>query len=189
MSHQYGKICMRRVTDPDDPKRCRSPAADGGQCWNEMVGGSTYCPAHGGRENRDQEMNNYLSEQFARRLKIEGGPVDEVKILREHLMILNATIATITSRMVDEASVDANSGAVMDLIMKAEKVTASLNRLAISSGLFLGKPALETWGQKIVLAMHRMVEDKYDGWEDDLTDFSNEVATIIIEAKNDEDDK
>lgn len=181
---------MRRVSDPDDPNRCRSTAADGGQCWNESCEGSDYCRAHGGEGNRAKEqMTNYLAEQFARRIKIDGGEIDEIKILRENLMVLNSTIAARTKLMTDESSMLAHSGPVTDLVMKAEKVTASLHRLATSSGLLLAKPALITWGQSIVQAVAAMVEDKYDGWEDDLHALSDTVANIIIQANNSEEEK
>lgn len=181
---------MRRVSDPDDPKRCRATAADGGQCWNESGEGSDYCRAHGGDGSKARsEMNTYLAEQFTRRIKIEGGEIDEIKLLRENLMNLNAVIAARTKLMTDESSMLAHSGPVTDLVMKAEKVTASLHRLATSSGLLLAKPALITWGQQIVQAVAAMVEDKYDGWEDDLHDLSETVANIIVQANNSEEEK
>jgi len=176
---------MRRVKDPDDHNRCRATAADGGQCWNESCEKSDYCRAHGGEGNQaHKEMNTYLAEQFARRIKIEGGEIDEIKLLRENLTNLNAVIAARTQLMTNESSMLAHSGPVTDLVMKAEKVTASLHRLATASGLLLAKPALITWGQEIVNAVSAMVEDKYDGWEDDLRDLSDQVATIIITSNN-----
>jgi hypothetical protein len=134
-------------------------------------------------------MNTYLSEQFQRRVKITGGEIDEIKVLRENLMLLNATIAARTALMKDESSMLAHSGTVTDLIVKAEKVTASLHRLATSSGLLLAKPALVTWGQQIVQAVAEMVEGKYDGWEDDLHGLSDTVAGIIVKANNSEPEK
>ncbi len=181
---------MRRVKDPDDPDRCRATAACGGQCWNESCEKSDYCPVHGGASNAArEEMNTYLAEQFARRITIEGGELDEIKILKENLMVLNATIAARTKLMTDEASMITNSGPVTDLIMKAEKVTASLHRLATASGLLLAKPALVIWGHEIVQAVSSMVEDKYDGWEDDLHELSDAIASIIIKADNTEEEK
>ncbi len=181
---------MRRVKDPDAPNRCRATAADRGQCWNESCDGSDYCRAHGGAGNKAlEQMNTYLAEQFARRIKVEGGEIDEIKVLKENLMVLNGTIAARTKLMTDESSMLAHSGPVTDLIMKAEKVTASLHRLATASGFLLAKPALITWGQEIVQAVAAMVEDKYDGWEDDLVDLSHAVASIIIQADNKEPEK
>lgn len=180
---------MKRVTDPDSPNRCRSTASDGGQCLNESVEGSNFCLAHGGRVKRDKEMTDYLTEQFERRLKIDANSDNEVKLLRENLMRLNMMLAARTNLIKDEASMLAHSGSIADLMMKAEKVTVSLNRLAISSGLLLAKPALITWGQQIVAAVASMVEDKYDGWEDDLHDFSETVAGIIVQAQNTEEEK
>ncbi len=180
---------MKRVTDPDAPNRCRSTASDGGQCLNKSVEGSKFCSAHGGRVKTDKEMTDYLTEQFERRLKIDADADSEVKLLRENLMRLNMMLAARTNLIQDEASMLAHSGAIGDLMMKAEKVTVSLNRLAISSGLLLAKPALISWGQQIVAAVADMVEDKYDEWEDDLKDLSETVAGIIVQARNAEEEK
>ena len=182
---------MKRVKDPDDPDRCRSVAACGGQCWNRAAETSDFCPVHGGaiRDGAYTEMSNYLTDQFINRMKIECGEVDEIKLLKENLMNLNAVIAAKTALMKDESSMLTHAGPVTDLIMKAEKVTASLHRLGTASGLLLAKPALISWGQQIIQAISEMIEDKYDGWEDDLHDFSDKVASIIIVTKNDEESK
>lgn len=180
---------MKRVTDPDDLNRCRSTASGGGQCLNKSIEGSDFCLSHGGREKRNKEMIDYLTEQFERRLKIDVDADSEVKLLRENLMRLNMMLAARTNLIKDEASMLAHSGSIADLLMKAEKVTVSLNRLAISSGLLLAKPALITWGQQIVAAVASMVEDKYDGWEDDLHDLAETVGGIIVQAQNVEEEK
>lgn len=180
---------MRHVKDEDDPKRCRATSADGGQCRNESGENSQFCRVHGGHRPPHEEMNAYLTEQFERRLKIGTDAGEEIKLLRENLMKLNMVIAARTNLMKDEASMLAHSGPIADLVMKAEKVTASLHRLAIASGLLLAQPALITWGLKITQAVHEMVKDKYDGWEDDLMDFSHQVESIIIRVENTEEDK
>lgn len=181
---------MRRVNDPDDMSRCRATASGGGQCWNESTEEGDYCTAHGGKNNKDRdEMTHYLAEQFTNRLKINGGEIDEIKLLKENLMNLNAVIAAKTALMSDEASMLAHGGSVIDLIMKAEKVTASLHRLSLASGLLLAKPALVSWGIQVIQAVAHLVEDKYDGWEDDLDAFSHTLEKIIVAAKNEEIEK
>jgi hypothetical protein len=180
---------MKRVTDQDDPRRCEATDAAGGQCWNESVEESKYCRAHGGGSFDRKDAENYLTERFQRRIQIDTQGDDEVKLLRENLIQLNAMIAARMRLVNDDATMLVQAGPIADLIMKAEKVTVSLNRLAISSGLLLAKPALITWGQQIIHALSEMVEGKYDGWEDDLVDFSNTVASIIIQANNVEETK
>jgi hypothetical protein len=176
----------RRVTDPDDPRRCRATSADGGQCWNAAVDDQERCEAHGARNQTRNERSDYLVQQFESRVKLEAGAADEVKILKENLMRINAMIAAHANLVKDEASMLANAGAIADLTMKAEKVTVSLNKLSIASNLLLAKPALITWGQRIVHAVAKLVEEKYEGWEEDLMELSNTVATIIVEAENTE---
>lgn len=180
---------MRHVKDPDDENRCCATAADGGQCWNETVEDGTRCQAHGGRVNKLEKTKDYLVEQFERRLKLEGGDTDEIKLLKENLMGLNMMLSAHMNRIIDEPSLLTNSGKVAELLMKAEKVTVSLNRLQLSSGALLEKPALAVWGAKIVEAFTGLIEHKYDGWEDDLHEFADTVAGIIIQTKNVEEKK
>lgn len=178
---------MQRVTDEDDPKRCRGVATkSGGQCRNKAAEDSEYCLMHGGRHLDSEHTKAYLTEQFENRLKLKVDAGDETKLLRENLMNLCMVIAARTNLMKDEASMLAHSGPIADLVMKAEKVTVSLNRLAISSGLFLARPALMTWGQQITHAVADMVEGKYDGWEEDLDELSATIAGIIVQIKNPE---
>lgn len=179
---------MRRVKDEDDPNRCRGTAPSG-QCWNESTEGSEYCAAHGGRSQENEERLDYLTQQFERRLKLDGGAVDEVKLLKENLLRINMMLAAHANKIHDEASMISNAGTIIDLTMKAEKVTVSLNRLAISSGLLLAKPALITWGQQIAHAVSEMVKDKYVGWEDDLYALTDKIAEIIVSAKNIEEEQ
>jgi hypothetical protein len=180
---------MQRVTDPDDPRRCRATATSGSQCMGLACEDSDRCPSHGGAKSEAQERNEYLTEQFNARMKIDGQAHDEVKLLRENLMTLNAMIAARTGMITGQSSLIANSAPLADLVMKSEKVTVSLQRLATQSGLLLAKPALITWGQEIVAAVADMVEDKYDGWEDDLHALSDKIATIIINTSNPDDEK
>ena len=176
---------MRRVKDQDDPRRCRATAADGGQCWNETIHeDSQRCAAHGGRDNSDAEIKDYLTEQFERRVKLNYGEVDEIKLLKENLMRLNSMIAVHANNVTDEASMLANSMKIIELTVTAERLTTSLKRLEQSSNTLLAKPALMAWGQLIVQAVDEMVRDKYEGWEEDLIDLSMKVADIIVQARN-----
>lgn len=179
---------MRRVKDEDDLNRCRGTAPSG-QCWNESIEGSEYCAAHGGRSQENEERLDYLTQQFERRLKLDADEIDEVKLLKENLLRINMMIASHANNIKDEATMVANAGKIIDLTMKAEKVTVSLNRLAISSGLLLAKPALVTWGQQIAHAVAEMVTDKYAGWEDDLYTLTDRIAEIIVSAKNIEEEQ
>jgi len=181
---------MRPIKDEDDPKRCRGTAVTkGGQCRNEAEPPGEYCLAHGGRSPDAAETKAYLTEQFERRLKLGLDAGEEIKLLRENLMSLNMVIASRTNLMKDEASLLVHAKPVADLIMQAEKVTVSLQRLALASGELLGASALQTWGQEITAAVADMVNGKYDEWEDDLYKLGDTIAGIIVQAKNTEDDK
>ena len=180
---------MKRVTDPDDPQRCRSVAADGGQCQNYSTEDYDYCEMHGGATRGNPEKMAYLSEQFANRMKISAGELDEIKLLRENLINLNAVIAAHVNLIKDQSSLLTHADPVARLMMQAEKVTVSLHRLSTSSSFLLAKPALVTWGQEIMSAVAETIEDKYEGWEDDLHDLAGVIGDIIVNIENKENDK
>lgn len=175
---------MPNLIDPDSPNRCRGTATSGGQCKNEALEGQNFCANHGGRYQTKREMQDYLTEQFERRLKVEADAIDEIKLLRENLMTLNAVIAARRNLMKDESSMLANAGAIFELVIKAEKITVSLHKLAVESGELLAKKALFTWSHEIVKAIGDIIQNKYVGWEDDLFELSNRITTITINAQN-----
>ena len=179
----------QRVKDPDDDRRCIGQDAKGEQCWYITEDGHDRCCVCGPRPDDRDDHADYLAEQFKRRMRIECDDDDPVKLLRDNLMDINAMIASHRNKITDESSLLSNSGALTDLIMKAEKVTVTLHRLSITSGLLLARPALIRWGQSIVEAVTVVIRDKYTGWEDDLIDLSDTIANIIVSTKNEEGEK
>jgi hypothetical protein len=183
-------MSFERVTDLDDERRCKGILPNGEQCRNVSVEGSERCVAHGGpKDDPRDDMQDYLTEQFRRRISIDCPEGQEVKLLRDNLIDLNAIIAAHRNKMEDEASMLANYGKMTDLMMQAERLTNTLHRLSVTSGLLLARPALIRWGQSIVNAVSDVIQDKYEGWEDDLIDLSDRIAGIIIETKNEEGEK
>jgi hypothetical protein len=180
---------MQLVRDEDDPNRCRARTKQGSQCFYRSEDGSDYCARHGGKVTPEQARQDYLTEQFTRRLKVDGKNFNEVELLRENVLRLQQMIATQMNLIKDQGSLAANMGAVVDLFMKAEKLTATLNRLSVSSGLLLAQPALIQFAQKVAQAVADMVEGKYDGWEDDLHELCDTIAKITMDSRNTESKK
>lgn len=178
---------MAKVKDLDDPRRCQATASNGGQCHNIAVEGYEYCKIHGGQEAKHEqsEVRDYLTEQFARRITVKGD-FDEVKLLRENLLRVNAMLAVYGNKIKDEASLASNADRVLELTIAADRLTKSLNTLAISSGLLLGKNAVKTYAIQMVQAMADTIQDKYEGWEDDLIELSDQVSIIISALKNED---
>lgn len=177
---------LKRVKDPDDARRCIGRGAQGEQCWNIAEEDDERCCACGGkRPDSREEHQDYLSEQYKRRIRIESND-DPVKVLKDNLMDLNAMIACHRNKIKNDGSLDSNSSALIDLVMKTEKLTNTLHRLSITSGLLLARPALVRWAQSILHAVSDVIQDKYDGWEDDLVELSNIIAGITVQAKNEE---
>lgn len=181
-----------RVTDHDDPRRCiGTNSITGEQCRNQATeeGGKRCNQCAGKSPDSRKEMQDYLTEQFRRRMKIECDEGDEIKLLRSNLMDINAMIAAYRNKIKDDSSFAANSGAIADLAMKAEKLTATLHRLELQNDYLVARPALVRFGQNIVEIIGSIIEDKYDNWEDDLHTIATQIGNSIIAAKNEEGEK
>lgn len=181
---------MKRVRDPDDPRRCEGQSTLGEQCWNESEEDSNKCfvCASKAPDERD-DFRDFLTENYKRRIRIECPDGEEVKLLRDNVMDLNAMLAYYRNQVKDKATLDSNAAAIIDLVKVIEKTTGTLHRLSVTSGLLLARPALIRWGQSIVNAVSDVIQDKYDGWEDDLIDLSDRIAKIIAETRNEEGEK
>jgi len=177
-------------TDLDSEDRCIGISNSGAQCENIAEEGNERCLACGGPSpDARNDVQDYLTEQFKRRIHIDSEDVDAVKLLRDNLMDINAVAAVLRNKMTDEGSTLANYSKMTDLMMQAEKITNTLHRLSVNSGLLLARPALVRWTLAIRDAVGEVIEDKYEGWEDDLILLSDRVAAIVVETKNQEGEK
>lgn len=180
----------KRIKDDDDERRCIGKTPQGEQCHYIAEPGSERCRACGGQKPDDRnDHNDYLAEQFRRRLRIASSDRNPVQLLEDNLMDINAMIAAHRNKMMDESSFLANSSAITDLVMKAEKLTNTLHRLSLTNSMLLARPALVRWAQQIVMAVTDVVRDKYDGWEDDALVMSNAIADITAGTENKEGEK
>ena len=84
---------VKRVYDPDDPRRCKKSTAKE-QCWNQAVPGSDYCPAHGGTSgglSRDKRM--YLLSKAAERARLaQLAEHEQIKSLREEIALVRMMV-------------------------------------------------------------------------------------------------
>lgn len=174
--------------DPDDPRRCRGMAGRADQCRYAALDGSDFCAKHACRAaaTPEDEKDTWLREQFEQRVRLDIDPGEEIKLLRENLALINALIAGRQAMVTDTAGLLTHSGALSELLAKAEKITHSLVKLEREADLLLGKPALIKWGQAIVQAVSSRIENRFDGWEDVLVSLAEDVGNIIVAASNSE---
>lgn len=175
----------KRIWDLDDPRRCHG-VTNSGQCQNISIEDDNMCTIHRHAPAPIETGKDFLTQQFERRLRIECNEGEEIKLLRDNLMDLNAMIAFYRNKITDEGTFLSQASALSDLISQSEKVTSTFHRLSIKQGLLLARPALIRWGQAIVQSVSAKLKDKYEGWEDDVQDLANEVAAIIVSTKNED---
>lgn len=95
------EIPCKRV-DLNSPLRCQA-VYHGGQCGNERVDGSLYCPVHGGTRERmraqKEALVTYKLQQY-QELRMKELITDEaIKSLREEVGILRVTLELLLSKI------------------------------------------------------------------------------------------
>lgn len=176
-------MTVKRCKSRDDPNRCQGTGAHGGQCMNLGERGQDLC-AVCGREPECKDTSTWLADHFASRLKLKCEPGEEIKLLRENLVTINAMIAARLKMVNSPKELLAHAGPVSTMLVQAEKITASLVKIEREADELLDKAALIRWGQRICQAVAGQIENKFEGWEDAVIELSEKVGDIIMEASN-----
>lgn len=168
-----------KITDEDDPRRCQYIKPTAGQCSNVVVEGSQYCPAHGGnrafKKQQDQGLKNYRLTKFKQRIQ-ELGSSDEIISLRDEIGILRILIEEKVNSCNDKTDLLLMSGPLSDLLMKAEKLVTSCNRLESKLGNLLDRTKVVTMAQTFVQIISKYITD-----EAILETISNEITNTLKE--------
>lgn len=179
-------VNLLRVTDLDDSERCEGTGHHGGQCLNRAMPGSRYCKVCIVRRTSPMKSDatDYLIEKFERRVKVQCDPGEEIKLLRENLMAINAIIAARRSLIVDDASLTTHASPLVTHLAGAEKITASLIKLERESDQLLSKEAVIKLCGQICQAIVNNINGKFEGWENTIVDLSNDIGKLVQEATN-----
>jgi len=177
MSHF--ETIWERVKDEDDPRRCQYIKPTVGQCYNVVVEGSEYCPAHGGnrafKKQQEKGLRNYRLTKFKQRIQ-ELSNSDEIISLREEIGILRILIEEKINSCNDKTDLLLISGPLSDLVMKSEKLVTSCNRIEAKLGNLLDRTKIVTMAQTFVQIISNYVTD-----ESILEAISNEITATLNE--------
>lgn len=155
------KTTWERV-DEDSPDRCQYIMPNTGQCRIKAVEDSQYCPAHGGNKayqaKEKKDLRNYRLNKFKQRVG-ELSANDAIFSLKEEIGILRLLIEEKLNQCNDNAELMLISGPLSDLVMKADKLVTSCNRLDRHLGNSLDKGRVLQFAQTIVQIIGNHISD------------------------------
>jgi hypothetical protein len=134
-----------------------------GQCNNEAVEGTQFCPSHGGvlikasRERR--ELQNYRVELYKERLT-EKLNTDKQFNLREEVCIMRVMLETKMESITNDIELICAAPEIADMITKIDKLVISAQKLEAVMGQFLDKQQLLDISTKIVQILSTEITDE-----------------------------
>ena len=168
-----------KIVSDDDPLRCQG-VTNRGQCTNQRIEGSTFCPSHGGnravQEAERQSLRNYRLTKFNARLQQLGNSPD-IKNLRDEIDILRMVLEERLNQCKDSKELIYQSGPISDMVMKIDKVVTSCHKLEGSMGSLLDKSAIIQVGNEVVAIMSEEITD-----EDTLSRVGAKIAEAIVKT-------
>lgn len=173
-----------RVSEPDDPRRCKGASKDG-QCQNIAEDDSDYCLAHGGKVPGDEhEQREYLLAQMKERFrlaKIAG--VDQIKSLTDEIAIIRDLAVRIYNTIQTDSELLKHSGQLNTLLLTAERLKKSNIQFEQSGGTLLNKETVVQLGQEICAIIIQELSE-VDNYETIVDRVSGQIADVIVNAQN-----
>ena len=146
-----------RITDPDDPRRCKRVIGDH-QCLNMVVEGREFCRSHCS-DVSEKPGRTYRLAKWKSRVA-DFADDSNIKSLREEIGILRMLIEEKLNSCTDSYSLLLNSGPLSELLLKVEKLVMSCNRLDDRLGNLLDKTRLVILAQQIIEIIVAHVDDE-----------------------------
>lgn len=173
-----------RVSELDDPRRCKGASKDG-QCQNIAEEGYKYCLAHGGRiTGDDNDQREYLLAQVKERFKLAqvAGP-NQLKSLRDEIAIARELLVRMYERIENDQQFDQSCGMLNTLMLTCERLKKSNIQFEQTGGTLLDKTAIMRLGQEIcAIIVQELAEVK--NYEQIVDRVSDQISQVILEAQN-----
>lgn len=152
------------VAEPADPRRCQGPGDAGqGQCRWLSVEGSDRCAKHGANKQiqsaEKKQFHDYLIQKWQVRLD-QFAASERVTNLHGELAILRMQIETISNMCENQQDLVLYSQRISDLVMKADKLVNSIDKINNRSGNLLDKGAALSLAGKIVDIIVQEIPDQ-----------------------------
>ena len=132
------------MTTPADPyNRCQRTGPFG-QCGEEKVEGSDYCPAHGGRAAAAKATRRMYDLSQAELKGIYGSMADreDVLSLREEVALCRAAIQKITNLMNSDEKFEQKVNTFNTLMLTAKGLVGECLKVEKAAGLTIDRKAL-----------------------------------------------
>lgn len=177
---------MDRVTDPADPRRCKSPDREG-QCWNVAEPGSDYCRSHTGSDKAEVELIRQYQLTDARlRMRMAqkaGRDNSDIKSLTEEIHLTRILIEDLMNSCKSDTERLAHTATFNQLVATLERLTKTSFQMEQHLNQLLSKPTLVVLGQDIV----RILIDELRGvseYEGRIDRITNRMFDTIEHATN-----
>jgi len=135
-------------THCDDPDRCQAMTQIG-QCTNLSAETSDYCALHGANRAAKRDFKNYSLGMWRAKMnaKLEN---PEFKSLREEVGLIRMLVDSRFTKIKNDTDLMLESQAIADLMMKAERLVMSCNKLEASTGQLMDKQAILVYASKLI---------------------------------------
>jgi hypothetical protein len=156
MSKYASDYKFERVED-DDPRQCDRPG-----CKNIHVDGSLFCLCHGGCKAAERTAKNNLRNYRLSKFKERVGELsnsDEITSLRDEVGILRQIIEERINHCNDTTDLLLISVPLSDLIMKAQKLVESMDKLEYKMGKHLSKEKVINLAQTLIEIIGKYVDN------------------------------
>lgn len=173
-----------RVSEPDDPRRCKGASKDG-QCQNIAEEGYKYCLAHGGRISGDEhDQREYLLAQVKERFRLASvaGP-EQLKSLRDEIAIVRELASRMLDRIQTNQELVQSCGMLNTLCLTLERLKKSNIQFEQSGGALLSKEAILKLGQEICTIIVQELAE-VPNYEQIVDRVSDQISEVILEAQN-----
>jgi hypothetical protein len=152
----------------DNVKRASSPenqclqVLPTGQCPNEKVVDSRFCPVHDSLSKHHREARNVHSLRllkFQARVN-EHSESGAIKSLRGEIGVLRMLLEGVINKCSDEAELLLSSGRISDLVLKLEKLVVSCHKIEQGSAGTMDRAALLQFASQVVTIIGNHVSDE-----------------------------
>jgi glutamine synthetase adenylyltransferase len=177
---------VERVTDLDDPRRCKA-GTRAGQCVCVAPEGSDYCYLHAGVDRTpEKNLRQYLLLKAEDRTRLAYfAEHEEVKSLRDEIALARMLIERRFNLIHNDADLLSACGSLNQLFITVERLVKSAHAIEQSLGSLLARQSVLRLGQQIC----QIIIDRLEGvpnYEQLVDVIIEDIVSTIQRANNSE---
>ena len=129
-----------------------------GQCPRSATGDGQYCTQHTQRRRKGKKRNYLLTNPILRASIQRQDTLDELKSLRDEIMLARALVETRLNLADNDAEIVAAMPLVQSYLATIEKLVSTCQRMEVSIGELLSKASLLAIAQEIVAVLNETLD-------------------------------